>query len=235
METALKVSVCMATFNGARWVVEMVESILPQLDEQDELVISDDNSSDQTCELIEAIGDRRIRLLRQAATVGVVANFERAMRATTGELLFLADQDDRWHAQKVAHCRKGLRSAELVVHDAEWIDAAGQRLGVQAFAHLNSREGVWRNLWRNSYMGCCMALRRELFEASLPWPKGLPMHDWWLALVALRRKSLLQLNEPLIEWRHHTENSSATGSGSNRNMRTRLRDRLLLWRALRSY
>ena len=91
-----RVSVCMATYNGASFVSAQIESILAQLVDDDELVIVDDASTDDTVAVVESIGDPRIRIIRQNVNQGYVRTFERALREATGDVLLLSDQDDLW-------------------------------------------------------------------------------------------------------------------------------------------
>ena len=95
------VSVCMATKNGAKFIREQLDSILAQLDPSDEIIISDDASTDETISLIESYNDNRIRLLKNKLSVGISRNFEISLNVSKGEFIFLADQDDVWAPNKV--------------------------------------------------------------------------------------------------------------------------------------
>ncbi len=232
METPLKVSVCMASWNGEAFIKLMIDSILQQLSADDELIISDDCSTDSTCSIIKRIEDPRIRLIRQKKRVGVVKNFETALSESTGTLLFLADQDDLWLPGKVERCRTALQKTRMVVHNAEWIDENGASLGVNAFQKLQTKRGLLLNLYKNRMMGCCMAMHRELWELSRPWPDQLPMHDWWLALLAEKMRSVTLIPEPLMQWRVHSRNSSDTYRGSQQNFSKKMGDRWQLIKLL---
>ena len=97
------ISVCIATYNGAEYLREQVESILSQLEEEDEIVVSDDSSTDTTIEILQSFGDRRIKIFKNPAK-GFVRNFENALRQAQGDFIFLSDQDDVWLPNKVAVC-----------------------------------------------------------------------------------------------------------------------------------
>lgn len=96
------ISVCIATYNGEKYLKEQLDSIIPQLTAQDELIISDDGSKDTTMEIIKryAANDSRIKVYKGPGK-GVIANFEFAINQTQGEFIFLADQDDVWLPEKV--------------------------------------------------------------------------------------------------------------------------------------
>ena len=154
------ISVCMATYNGERYLLPQLESILSQLGPDDELIVSDDGSTDATLSMIEGLGDARIRLFHNERH-GFVYNFENALRQVRGDYVFLSDQDDLWMPGKVSTCLNLLQRYLLVTHNARLIDGEGKDLGTDFFTLHHSQSGFWHNLLRNSHVGCCMAFRRE--------------------------------------------------------------------------
>lgn len=224
-------SVCMATFNGEAFLREQLASVLVQLGAADEVVVSDDASTDGTPGILKEVGDPRVKVLENEARFGPILNFERALKAARGEVIFLADQDDVWLAGKVNACLEALKTADLVLHDA-FILKSGQRESETLFERRQVKRGFWRNVLRNSYSGCCMAVRREVLEAALPFPKGIPMHDQWLALVAERKFRTAFLKEPLIDYRVHGSNATGTGENRGHGLCKKFAWRLGLLRAL---
>ncbi len=223
------ISVCMTTYNGERFVTGQIQSILDQLGSTDELIVSDDGSTDGTLAQIQAFSDPRIRLLTGQRFGSPVRNVEYALNHASGEIVFLADQDDRWWPGKVGKCLTALQTHDLVVTDCRVVDADGQVLRESFFAWRGSRTGFWRNLYKNAYIGCCMAFRREVLAYVLPFPAGLYMHDWWIGLLAERLATPYFLYEPLLDYVRHGQNASPTGDGGH-NWPTRLRNRAnLLW------
>ena len=164
------ISVCMTTYNGERYVAEQVHSILasPLVGE---LLVSDDGSTDRTLEVLRGIDDSRLRLL-EGPRRGLVRNFESVLGRARGEYIFLSDQDDVWLPGKVETLLGYLKRADLVVSDCAVVDSHLKTLQPSFFATRGSGPGLWRNLLRNSYIGCCMALRRELLVHALPFPAG---------------------------------------------------------------
>ncbi len=116
----------MATHNGSRYIKEQVDSILPQLNAADELVISDDGSTDKTLAIIRAYADTRINLLPVQKFGSPTRNFEYALSHCKNELIFLADQDDIWHPEKIKTMMRHLESYDLVVSDCRLVDASGR-------------------------------------------------------------------------------------------------------------
>ena len=217
------ISVCMASYNGAKYIKEQIESILCQLPADAEFIISDDGSRDETIDIITSFDDKRIKIITGPGK-GAVKNFENALRATKGDIVFLSDQDDIWMPGKVDIILSAFNdSTECVLHDAEVVDASGKVLMPSFFQWRGVKHGVLNNILKNSYTGCCMAVRRDLIEKSLPFPEGMEMHDWWLGLLAERDKASVFIDEKLIKYRRHGENAnSLDGYGIGRKIHNRL-------------
>lgn len=207
------ISVCMATFNGGMFIREQLESILSQLPPDAEIIIADDGSTDDTLLVVDSLNESRIRVLPAERHLGVIYNFERALRASKGEIVFLADQDDVWLPGKVEMCLAALNEADLVMHDAfllghsDAFESAWGRNGKLSDIRTY-RSGVVANWWKNSFTGCCMAFRRKVLDKALPFPKNLPMHDQWLGLVAEKNFKVKFIDEPLVEYRQHSSNAT---------------------------
>jgi len=225
-----RLSVCMATFNGAPFLGAQVDSILAQLEPGDELVVSDDGSTDRTPEILAGYGDR-LRLVGTGRVGGAVANFERALAAARGELVALADQDDVWLEGRVALIRERLRERALLVMDGLVVDQALVPTGRTIFQQVGARGGFLRTLARNGYVGCCMAFRREVLDAALPFPPRIAAHDWFIGLVAERFFDVARDTRPMLLFRRHGANASTTGARSRNGLREKLAMR---WRLLRA-
>ncbi|GGI54440.1 glycosyltransferase family 2 protein [Oxalicibacterium solurbis] len=222
------ISVCIATFNGEAFVKEQLLSVLNQLSGSDEIVIADDGSVDGTVAAVNSIGDKRIRWVAGGQRLGVVKNFEAALSAARGEIIFLCDQDDIWLPGKVAHCVQVLKTHLLVVTDCVVVDESLNELSPSFFAIRKSEKGIVRNLWKNSYLGCCMAFHRELLDLCLPIPKAIPMHDMWIGLLANIRGSVKFSPQKCSLYRRHGKNASQTTGKSNFGFYQKLRIRFIL-------
>ncbi len=213
----MTVSVAMASFNGIAHIQEQIETILCQLQDGDELVVSDDGSTDGTREWLDALArqDARVRVL-DGPRQGVIRNFEAAIGACKGEWIFLADQDDVWMPDKREEvCRCATQTgAVLVMHDARVVDAQRQLLHPSFFALRVCRTGFVQNLLKNSYIGCCIAFSRQLLPYILPFENGIPMHDQWIGMQAERHGGVALLEKPLLEYRRHEDNATAMMHGS---------------------
>lgn len=206
----MKISVALAAYKGEQYISEQLDSILKQLGENDEIIVSDDYPHGKTRDEVLKFQDKRIRYI-EGKGEGVVKNFENALNACTGDVIFLCDQDDVWLPDKVETVMKEIQNgADLVLHDAAVADSALNITEPSYFAVHGSNASFFGNIIRNSFVGCCMAFKKETLLASLPFPKGLAMHDWWIALVAMKKKQkVVLLDKPLIKWRRH--DSTVTG------------------------
>jgi cellulose synthase/poly-beta-1,6-N-acetylglucosamine synthase-like glycosyltransferase len=221
------ISVCMATKNGEAFLREQLASILQQLSVGDEVVISDDSSTDATLAIIEDCRDPRIRVIKSTER-GLLSNFENGLLHARGEFVFLADQDDVWLPHKVSTILGHLQDHELVVCDCT---VTNSRLEVQVpsfFQWNQSKPGVIKNWWRNSYMGCCMAFHRGILKKALPFPKGVPIHDQWLGLIAELFFSVAFIKEPLVLHRRHESNASSTAGRSSLSIAQQFKHRYMI-------
>jgi len=222
------ISVCMATYNGESYIKEQIQSILPQLKDGDELIVSDDGSTDNTLEIVFSFESLKIRVL-QGPQNGLIKNFENAINAAKGDYIFLCDQDDIWLENKVNVFKTAFENgADLIVSDCRVVDANAKIINESFFSLRNSRLGFLPNLLRNGFLGCCMAFKAELKPKILPFPKNIPMHDWWIGLVASLYGEVVFINQPLILYRRHGNNASPTGDKSSFSLMTQAAHRLSL-------
>lgn len=205
-----KVSVAMATYNGEKYIKEQIETILKNLSDNDELVISDDGSSDMTVEIIKSFNDKRIKLI-EGPKKGLKQNFNNAIKNTSGDIIFLSDQDDIWMDNKVnrvVECFK-LNNYILIQHDAIVVDENNNVLFESFAEHRKVKTGIIKNLIKNSYHGCCIAFRKELKDKILPIPDNIYLHDQWIGMIAEVEGKTYFLNEKLMKYRRHSENNSS--------------------------
>ena len=209
------ISVCIATYNGERFIRQQIQSIVCQLNANDEVIVSDDGSTDATRDIIRSIGDRRIRIIEGPERKSPTLNFECALKAAKGDYIFLSDQDDVWKQNKVEVCMKWLQQYACVVSDAEVTDYRLNPLHPSLYAIMQVRPGrIYNTIWKNGYTGCCMAFRRDVLNASLPFPKSIPMHDIWIGNVAAYKYNVKFITDKLIYFRRHNDTVSCNGKGS---------------------
>lgn len=186
--TRIGFSVVMTTYNGERYLREQLASIIDQLGENDELVVSDDGSTDATLHILRDHTSDRIRVLASSGNLGPIRNFEYALGHARGRVIVLSDQDDRWlpgRLQRVRdHFFAGTGPYDLLVMNSIITDGELTPTHGSLFAFLDVGPGFAKNVYRNTYVGCHMAFRRDLLAVALPFPRAIPMHDMWLGLVS---------------------------------------------------
>lgn len=224
----------MAVKNGAAYLEEQISSILCQLGPGDELIVSDDHSSDSTLDIIRAYDDNRIRIYSSARR-GIIHNFESALSRSSGDFVFLADQDDIWHSDKLSTMLPYFDEFDLVVCDCNLIGEGegAPRLLHPSFFQLNgSGRGLLRNLISNSYMGCCMGFRRSVLTKAIPFPKDIAGHDFWIGMIAEAHFKPVFIENKLVSHRMHRSNASTSGRRSNTPPMKRVTQRYRLVRNL---
>lgn len=204
------ISICLATYNGSHFIKRQLDSVLSQLSEEDEIIISDDSSIDNTIDIIKSFNDSRIKIFTGNKFRNPALNFGFAMAQSQGDIIFLCDQDDIWFDTKIRDHVEKHCDYDLVISDAVVVDPKLETIYPSFFAARNSRKGIYHNLVKNRYIGCCMSFRRKILADVLPFPAGLHMHDWWIGLVAELKGKVLFLNKPLMYYIRHSNNASGT-------------------------
>jgi glycosyltransferase involved in cell wall biosynthesis len=207
----LKLSIAMATYNGARYLQEQLDSIAAQQRLPDELVVCDDASTDETVEILERFAERApfpVHVHRNERNLGYVANFGKALSLASGDLVFLADQDDVWFPQKLAVFEARAQaepSKQAIICDALLCDA-DLNPGVLKSSNL-LRQGLRPE---QNVGGACTAIRRDFLKLTLPMPADGFSHDDWIHSLARAIGSRTYIEAPMQYWRRHGGNASVT-------------------------
>jgi glycosyltransferase involved in cell wall biosynthesis len=222
------ISVCLATYNGQQYILEQLQTILPQLSEDDEIIISDDNSTDNTVNLIKSINDNRIKIFINKSERGYTKNFENAINHSLGDFIFLCDQDDVWMPNKVELMLYELKYCDLVVSDALICD---KDLKVTLGSHFKlhgTQLGFINNWVKTRYIGACMAFKRHMLSKILPFPSdsSLCAHDYWIANIGEFYYKVILIETPLIKYRRHGNNTSQGGLESKNSFSHKVKVRV---------
>ena len=205
-----RISVAMATYNGEKYIKEQLDSILRQLSSNDEIIISDDGSTDNTVKIINSYKDKRIKLIN-GPKLGVKKNFENAIKNCNGKYIFLSDQDDIWLDNKVSIILEEFKknNCTILLHDAIVFDSDTNEIIYDSFYKFrNSKKGIINNIIKNSYIGCCMVFDSSLKDKILPIPNNIEMHDQWIGILGEKYGTSLFIDEKLIKYRRHDNNVS---------------------------
>lgn len=223
------ISVCMSTYNGEKYIKEQLDSILSQITNEDEVIISDDSSTDKTIDIIENYKDSRIVLLKNNKFHSTIYNLENSLKHSKGEYIFLCDQDDKWTSDKVSICLSYINNYDLLIHDAFVTDSVLNMVHESFYKINNTKYGKFQNLIKNGYHGCCMVVNRKLLDSVLPFPKNLPMHDMFIGNFAAFNKFRIKfINEKLLYYRRHDKNVSQSSNKSTRKIFNRIKDRFII-------
>lgn len=216
MDPTPRVSVCLAAYNGAAHIEEQIESILSELDTDDELIVVDDKSTDNTVDIVRGIQDPRIRLFLAETNAGYVRTFERALGAARGEYVFLSDQDDVWIEGRVETMISAMDGKDMVASNCKHFDGP---LGTFHEIRLQAKDSGHsvRNIigivvGYRLHWGCAMAVRNRILNQVLPFPQHMAeSHDQWIATVGNVNHSIAYLEEDTILHRLHGENLTPQG------------------------
>lgn len=235
LRQATAISVVMTTCQGERHLQHQLETILGQSILPNEMVVSDDASTDRTWEILTRFADDAafpVVMLRNPVRLGLRANVERALSASSGEIVVLADQDDTWAPTKVEKLASAFQDPAVMMwfSDAQLIDAQGAETGGTAWAAVNFsradqdsvREGAGlrRLLHGMTVTGATMACRADVVGLALPLPRELEgpdhlfLHDGWLAVLADIRGRVVAEPEPLTGYRQHPHQLTAMSMSS---------------------
>jgi glycosyltransferase involved in cell wall biosynthesis len=231
-----RVSVALATRNGARYLRQQLDSIYAQTEQDFEVVVADDASTDGTLDLLgEFATARGLRFSESSHPVGLVQNFERALRLCRGEFIALCDQDDLWKPRRLERLLSSIGDSALIYcNTEEQLDLSGKVYLEPRFApaqDFSRRHGSGQPtkflLADNWIVGHSMLMRREVLDVALPIPAGQRFHDAWLALVASTVGTIRYLDERLQIYRNHPDSltfKSADAPAAGRGLFSRFVD-----------
>ena len=228
----MKVSVVLCTYQGEHFLQEQLQSILAQTRRPDEIIVSDDASTDSTTDIAEKLlhgSGIAYEIHVNEQNLGFRQNFAQAMRRASGDILLLSDQDDVWHPEKIARMLVPFEQSETLMafHDAVLVDSALQPLApsfwrTMTFDPAPFQAGDYRRLLvSNVVQGSASAFRRSLLADALPIP-DVAIHDEWLALFAALRSGLVPVPDVLMCYRQGADNVLGAGASS-------WRERLMRW------
>lgn len=211
----MNVSICIAAYNGAKFIEEQILSIINQVSGDWEIIVCDDNSNDNTVDVVKSFYNPRIKIYQNTERLGYTLNFEKAISLATKEYIFLSDQDDIWTNDKIKIMTQHLAKNDLVISNAKIINQNGEILAQSYFQLRKSKKGFIRNLIKPGFLGCTLAFKKKMLKFIMPFPKteGKPeiAHDYWIALSGLLFFKTKWVQEPLIFYRRHENNVSNGG------------------------
>lgn len=223
----MKISIALATYNGARFIDEQLDSLAAQRRLPGEIVVCDDGSSDDTIAHVERFAARvpfEVRVFRNERNLGFSGNFQRALSLCRGDIVFICDQDDIWYPEKIEHAVAALEAdpaAALIVNDEHLMDGEGRSMNATFLGNIRKLG------YPDSYhcAGCCTVMRRPLLDLVLPLGVAIN-YDLWISNIADHLGLKRVLDEPLQLYRRHGGNSTETVFAQ---------ERASTWRLFREY
>ena len=213
------ISVCIATHNGEKFIKEQLDSILSQLSPEDEVVISDDGSTDKTLYIIAEYNDPRLKVLHfnqpsktRYTHLYVTRNFENAIKRAKGDYIFLCDQDDIWHPDKVEICVSKLKESDMVIHNLHIIDSHGNDMFKNVYESDFRKQNIF--VLGKTYYGCSMAFKSSYVKSLLPFPKYLVLHDYWIGIIIQIFGTITYVDKSLMDYRFRDDSVSHRNNNS---------------------
>lgn len=222
------ISIAMTTYNGEKYVERQLETIFVQSLPADEIIICDDGSDDRTVEIInrfiETNQTDKIRLVRNEKNLGYIKNFYKAISLTQGDYIFLADQDDEWHFNKIERTLQILmdKNASVVCTNCRLIDAKSQIIKnsswfdrnpfIDCVTQIVSPISFYELIIGNIAQGCTYCFTKEVKNVYLKVNSMLLDHDHQIMFVAALMGNAYFLDEVLIDYRLHGRNMIGFGS-----------------------
>jgi len=232
----MSVSVCMATYNGERFIYEQLDSIIKQLTSKDEIIIVDDCSTDETIKIIERFNYDNLLIYENDKNEGVNYSFGRAISKATKDIIFLSDQDDIWTGGRVKKMLERINQSGCALISSNFHSIDDQGLDFEFLvdgAHpINSNKHL-KNIidifiGKTNYYGCAMAFKKEIVSLICPIPSYVESHDLWVALVGNLIKSNLHIDDVSLLKRAHDNNATET----NRKLFQKLWSRVIFLRSI---
>lgn len=208
-----KISIAMAVYNGEKYLKEQIDSIVIQMEQQDELIISYDPSTDSSYSILKEYSENDKRIViyeNNDHSKGLVSNFENALKHCTGDIIFYSDQDDIWLPEKLYKVYLKFLNPDVtvVIHDCSLVDDSMNVLMPSTFAVRGGSISILKNLIRLSYVGCSLAFRGDLLKVVLPLATKKRSHDWWTGSICSCYGKMEKIDEVLILHRMHGDNAT---------------------------
>ncbi len=215
-----RIAIVLATYNGAQYLPQMLDSLLAQTRPADIVVAVDDGSKDRTPEILKSYQDTLpLQITCLEKNSGHRAAFSRALQIVQpqledDDLIALADQDDIWLPQKLKHLEERIQDASLILGDAQVIDAKGNIIGnswrkMDGIPDTLSLKAILTGF--TNVTGCMTLFKAGLLKKILPIPEKVPVHDQWIAFCACMQNGNVSIEEPVIQYRIHGQNAIGLG------------------------
>lgn len=210
-------SILLPVFNGEKYLDQQIASILAELDGNDELIIYDDGSKDNSskiCALV-AESDSRVQFFREDQNIGLRSAINFLLARAKNELIVYVDQDDVWLKGRLRKIQKFFPQYDCVVVNAELCDSDLRLKKNTYFNLIGLTSNIFKMFLRCRVLGCCMVFKRSSLGSSFEIPYGCWHDHFTIMWLMLRRKSIYYHKRPLVLYRRHENALSSAGSSNN--------------------
>lgn len=229
----LSASIVLATYNGEKYITEQLDSVFQQMNQNDEIIIFDDCSTDQTVFLINQIFDKYRNLNKNLfinnMNCGPKKSFEKAMEIVSKEIVVLIDQDDIWLKDRLNRIKKILSTFDFcTLNSYHWNsnEEKSFKYSELTFNLVTPSNKILNNIIKPSFIGCHMAFKSSYLKFILPFPKVVYMHDMFIGIFSILTKKIYIDNSPSMIYRRH--NGCFTPKNTSFNFKIAIRIRYLL-------
>lgn len=197
------ISVAVAIYKDERYIEEQIRSILPQLSYEDEIIVCDDKPGSRSESIVKRLAAEDSRIIWvEGKGKGRTYNFVHTLRHCRGDKIFVCEQGNVWLPDKVKRVMEAFgEGADLVLHNAYVADEQLNITDYSLFKRENTKRGVARNIYKNTFRGCCMAFDRKMLKRIMPIPKNIPGYDQWVGLICEIYGKVKLIDIPLMYFR----------------------------------
>ena len=223
------ISVCLATYNGEKYLKEQLDSIKKQTYKNFELIVQDDLSKDKTLEILQNYEGLDIQIYKNKKNMGYIKNFESLLKKASGEYIAICDQDDIWEPNKLEILINNIKENSLIYSDSLLIDGYGNSLHKTLSQKLKNNfidsYSALNFLYDNSVSAHAMLFKRELLQHIFPFPKTT-YFDAWIAANAANTGSVKYIDKTLVMYRQHSTNTLGNVKKTKNKIRKTLKNKV---------
>ncbi|NLH92434.1 MAG: glycosyltransferase, partial [Atopobium sp.] len=206
----MKISVVIATYNGEKYILDQLTSLLDQCRQPEQVLIFDDCSTDNTPSLIKSFIEKNKlsgwNLIENEQNKGWRCNFWNGILISTGDIVFLCDQDDIWRRDKIQKMSEAMEDnskIELLASGyTKLFDETGELDPMPEHMDI-VQQAIYNNIFYVLLPGCTYCVRRSLIDQVAPYWEPETAHDEILWRFSLFSESLYVYRENFIKWRKH--------------------------------
>lgn len=215
------ISVVMAVYKGDKFIQEQILSILPQLKNEDEIIVSDDKPGGTTERIVKRIAAQDSRVIWvEGKNKGNVANIVNALRYCKGDRIYFCEHKDVWLPDKIKRVEEAFdQGADLVLHNAYIADEYLNITDYSLFEKASVTKHRLANINKNSYFLSCIAIRRKMLKKIMPIPRSVPSVGQWIGLICSVYGKRTFIDIPLIYCRMNKNQRAAFESNLKINGR----------------